>query len=1361
MALESNTTMQRSSGGVRSATWLLTLLLVTVHAASALAPTLPVDATIRRPITELPSAAPLLTTYWAVSASSSGLIASARYHGGTSLVNRSSSEFFFPTASNRTITSIVASKKDASMFAAIAVDVVYFFSSTQQSCQNIGSYTVLNQTFAMIYPTSFAVPLVVQDVLYIGTAKITGLSSDNAGVYALNLTSASLWWSFMMPSPSLPSSVQYANYQHFYDSTLRGVGALMLQTSNDGSSGTTTYFVSLAGVDLQAQIVSVDSPGYQLLVINSTAVMQGSFSLIFYLVPVFSTGTPIVANQTGKLGFSSDLSCALFQVITAPFYLYNGYVYASCISQFFVVNAYSLAFTFATPLTSATYAYGVAFTDTTDTVNRLFLGTAAGSVYRVSMTSVATLTLIYTDPDIALWNGASGEVGVQYLQGYYPVVSSAQLVPSKATPMLLVGTRVLDITSTVRAINPLPSSSVITWQIVLPNFRLTLAPAFDGLHCALASGTSSTGSSGDAPSIPLQLHSAYELIMSSNTTAASIVAPSPVFFEWPLPSPTPLGVAFDYEGQLTFIAAGDGLYQTTGGYTPSATRVCTATATSTFLITQPTWVYERLTSYKNVTYDVTTFFINTTNVTMHNSTSNTNYTVLVNVTMNTTTLQWRLDPQVNATKSLCYVDQQSRISCYNATTKSCGAINAVPLCDGSSSLIANKLIPVGGIGSGVVAFFCTGASATVGVNVLDVRSGVIKSFGSKTTSGLMGVVDDAEGAIYVPEELSGAAASAEPATKRYMIRKYWVNATTGASPVWSASSNVSIISNLAVDPVTNSSTTTFPRAVRVIGTVLPSNGIRGYQLASFAVSTGVSTSGASALLPVVQFDGAVESWLALSTRWVNVTTASSTSPLQIFAYVITNSFFAIVNVTGTGRTVPVVLWAPTTSFGTNIGLLNVRQATPIMDHNLGVAAVMGPLGVSAFSMRNGTFLWQSSFNTSYPSPPSTTNMLLTQINSTVVFSTQSGIAAVDMLTGTRTFDLSYQTIATAVGFNGTSARCAAVCGISTGLIADYTKNYFVAVVYTSEGLFGAPFYVQPNLTSQAMPLVNSSSGAFRPLNWRTETKTPIVSHTISWSSTQSASDVKSQSRTPSEESSLSGSDLLTLSVNPLASRTHKHTHSAVLTLSRTRSFSLSAQVSVSLSKPKKIPTRTRTTNSISMTHMNSFTSGMTITRRISATKQSPSLSVDDTSTKTNIQTRTRTELITVTMPQVSWTPNLTRTKSLGFTETPIYIPPPTPPPTPMPTPVPPNLAAPPEEANYAFVVGPSVAFVVIAVAVALAVIAKKKRSAKKAEEARFRLERGDVPEEMNHNEEMSDRGRGRGDDDYEPPVLSEDLDARE
>lgn len=97
----------------------------------------------------------------------------------------------------------------------------------------------------------------------------------------------------------------------------------------------------------------------------------------------------------------------------------------------------------------------------------------------------------------------------------------------------------------------------------------------------------------------------------------------------------------------------------------------------------------------------------------------------------------------------------------------------------------------------------------------------------------------------------------------------------------------------------------------------------------------------------------------------------------------------------------------------------------------------------------------------------------------------------------------------------------------------------------------------------------------------------------------------------------------------------------------------------------------------------------------------------------------------------------------------------------MPTPVPPNLAAPPEEANYAFVVGPSVAFVVIAVAVALAVIAKKKRSAKKAEEARFRLERGDVPEEMNHNEEMSDRGRGRGDDDYEPPVLSEDLDARE
>jgi hypothetical protein len=1344
--------MRSGSSHMAEAIALLALMCCCANVVSALAPTLPIDATVRRSITELPSAAPLLTTYWAASATSSGLIMSSRYRGGTFLTNQSSSEYFFPTLPNRTITSIVASKRDGTSFAAIAVDVVYFFHTTQASVQYVGSFTTANQTFAMVYPTPSSVPLVVHDILYIGTAKITDLESDNAAVYAFNLTSATSWWRYTISASSLLN----ANYPHFYDSTIRGVGAVMLQVA--GSSGTITYFVSLDGVDLQVQIESSDSAGFQLLVINSTTVMQGSFSLIFYLIPEFHSGAATVANQTGKLSFSSDLSCSLFQVITAPFYLYSNYIYATCITQFFVIQANTLAFTTTTEPNRQTLAYGVTFADTSSTANQLFLGTPAGVVYRVEMTSTATLTVVYTDPDLALWNGDAAEVGLRYMRGYYPMISSAQLTPNKATPMLLLGVRVLDITSTVRAVNPLVATQPIVWQLVLPNVRLTLAPAFDGLHCALASGTSSSGSSGEVPSVPLQLHSATGLIASSNTTIGTTSAPSPRFFTLPLPSPTPLGVAFDYDSQRTIIAAGNGLYVTTGGYTPTMTQLCPNTPTSTSLVVQPTWVYHRVTTYINATFNVTTFSINTTNVTMFNSTSGTNYTALVNVTVNTTTLQWRIDPQVAATKSLCYVDQQSRILCYNTTSSSCAT--ALQLCNGSSSLTQNRLVPVGGVGSGVVALFCTGTTSTAGVNVVDVRTGELKVFGSSSTSGLMGVSDDQEGALYVPEETTGAAASAEPAAKRYIIRKYWANATTGASPAWSASSSVSIISNLAVDVMT--SNTTFARSVRVIGTVLPPNRIRGYQLASFATSTGVSTSGATSLLPAVQFDGAQESWLSLSTRWVNVTGATSGTPLQIYAYVITDSFFAILNATGTGRTVPVVLWAPTTSFGTNIGLFQTRLATPIMDHTLGVAVVMGSLGISAFSMRNGTFLWQSTFNTSYPSPPPTASMLLTQVNATVVFSTQSGVAAVDMLTGVRTFDLGYQAVATAVGFNGTSTRCAAVCGLSSGLITDYTKNYFVAVVYTSEGLFGAPFYVQPNLTAQGTPLANSGSQSFRPLSRRTATITPVLSHTISFTATASSSNELSKSRSPSDESSVSPSEFLTPTVNPLQSRTRRLTHSGVLSLSRTRSSSLSEQASVSLSKPKKIPTSTRSTRSVSMSQeMNTHTAGMTATRRPSLTKGTQSPTEYQTSSKTVNQTRTHTQLLTLTLPQQSWTPNMTRTHSLGLTLTPIYIPPPTPPPTPMPTPVPPNLAAPPEEPNYAFVAGPVVALIVLGVALTLAILAKKRRSRKKAEEARNRLERGDVAEELHgDDEEMGGRGRGRGSD-YEPPIMSEDLDARE
>lgn len=102
-------------------------------------------------------------------------------------------------------------------------------------------------------------------------------------------------------------------------------------------------------------------------------------------------------------------------------------------------------------------------------------------------------------------------------------------------------------------------------------------------------------------------------------------------------------------------------------------------------------------------------------------------------------------------------------------------------------------------------------------------------------------------------------------------------------------------------------------------------------------------------------------------------------------------------------------------------------------------------------------------------------------------------------------------------------------------------------------------------------------------------------------------------------------------------------------------------------------------------------------------------------------------------------------------------------PTPAPTPVPPNLAAPPEEPSYAFIAGPVVAFIVLAVAITLALMAKKRRAKKKAEQAFNRLERGDTAEDnpQHFDEDIDEEMNSRGQ--YQPPpmMMHDDLDARE
>ncbi|CUI15469.1 Hypothetical protein, putative, partial [Bodo saltans] len=561
-------------------------------------PTPPIAASVSRNANELPSAAPTLTKkYWAVGASSSGLIASSRYHGGTSLVNRSASEFFFRTLSNRTISSIVVSQHDSTAIAAIAVDTIYFFQSFETHCIACGSFSVTNQTFTQVITIPSATFLVVNDTLIIGTATIPSLPSGSVGVFAVNISTTSFWWNVLFPVVA----VQYANYPHFYDPIIRG-GALMPQTSVDGSSGTVTYFYSLDGVDQQAQIQSYDSPGFQLVVVNSTTVVQVSFSIIFFLVPTFRSGTVLVARQSGKLGFSSDLSCALFQVNPAQIYYFNGYLYATCVVQLFVVNAFNLAWHTASEPSGNILALSALFPDTSDPANQFYLGTTSGVVYQVAMSSAAVLTRIFSDSTTALWSSGTSDVGLSFMSGYYAATSSVDLTPNKATPMLALGVGLLSITSNLYALNlaGLAPARPIFWQVALSNFRLTFPPAVDGLHFVLSSGAQ-LYSDTVVRSIPLQLHSTCEFVESSDTTVGNTTsAPTRVIFFGFQPSPIPLGVAFDYDKQLMMIVAADGgVYAVNQSVPHSPYRLCSAAPTnSSALVIQPTWVYNRVLLFK-------------------------------------------------------------------------------------------------------------------------------------------------------------------------------------------------------------------------------------------------------------------------------------------------------------------------------------------------------------------------------------------------------------------------------------------------------------------------------------------------------------------------------------------------------------------------------------------------------------------------------------------------------------------------------------------------------------------------------------------------------------------------------------------
>lgn len=1306
---------------------LIIALVSRVQGATYSSPTLPIQATITRDEGDVPTAPPLLTTYWAVSATARGLVAAQKYRGGTYLSNQSQSDVFMATGANYTITNFAASTTTTS-FVAIANQNAYFFATNRTSCWLVNTLAAPDgQSFTLFSPTRRP-PLVVGDTVFIGTSS-TGNGRTPPWIYAVNMSTGQVWWSIVFDESIVPlSAPQYANFVHAYDATM----GLFLQTSPEGSS-TVTYVYTLAGVGRNMTITNADNPDYTLIVINSTSIVQITFSMTFYQLQVGGS------VQTAKITFST-LGCSLFENILAPFYFTSGRLYAVCVSTLYVVNVATLTATSSASDNNEAITMGATFPDTTS-IAKYILGTTSGVVYRVMVENSAPpyLSRIYTDPDMSVWQGESTEVGLRYITGYYPMISSWQQVPNKATPMLAVGTRIISTASTLRGVNPL-GVNLTAWQLTLADFRITMQPACDGLHCVVSSGTDPGGMSAPAPSVPLRLHTADAMVTAANSTIGRPTATADPFYTWAVPTISPLGVAYDYDAQKTLIVASNGLFSTTSTATsvPTTAQLCTAPSSAT-LAMQPAWVYDRINFYTNVTYNTTILVNQTQNQTFTNTTTNVTSWHLVNVTVNQTQLAWRIDTTVKATKALCYVDATYILRCYNTTTLIC---NILQLCDVSGGVMLNSLQPVNE-GDGSLVVFCTGAAATVGAQLVNVKTNTLTSFGTRSTSGVRGAIDSVEGALYVPEEQSGAAPTSEPATKRFLIRKYWLNSTTA---VWSAGSNLSLASNLFVDPVVVN--VTVARKVRAVGTVLPSNKIRGYTLISFDITTGQNTSS------IMQLDNANEPVVYLSSAWTNTTSMSSSAVvLQPLVYLVTPSFFAVVNATVSGRVVFTLSLLATNSFRANIGFFDVKRTTPIVNTDFGVAVIMATRGPVAFNFYNGSLLWQFGFNSTFPTTPTTSSLLLQPVNRSAIFTTQKGVAVADIVTGVCYWTLQYTQPAIAAAYNGTYERLAAVASIPSGVISDYRTTPYYATVFTTEGLFAAPFYVEPN----GGATFNTSAVAFQPLRLRTWSMSPRFTLSNTTSMSTSNTEELSRSQTPTDEVSSTVTPIETPTINPLESRTHRMTDSARLTATKTPRLTDSQRVTPTISLPRRIPTRTHSmTMTPSQQQSRTLTEGITQTSRLSPTR-SGVITLTSKVTESITVGVTLTQALTLSLDITASVYAYSPTVELSPTISPYYTPPKTRAPTPGPTPVPPNLAAPPEEVSYAWVAGPAIGLILLVGAISLAVIAKKKRSAKKAARALANLQRGEDYEEQGASSyrEMAQQEQDR----YNPPNLEHDADA--
>lgn len=1260
-----------------------------------------------------PSAQPILTRYWAISATEAGIAVSRRYSGGATLDG--APDLFFETV-NKT-TSLVASQSTSS-FAAVAGSNVYLFYANESSCRLQYVYPALEfQSFDLFSSAmSPAKPLVVGDTLYVGSVDISEFGR-NSQLVALNISTGTLYWSQQR------SDTRHLNFPHLYSAVLGGV---LVQSSSSGSD-TFSYLLGLDGRDLNLTITNTDSPDYRAVVISRQLMMLARFSMTFFSLPETGEATVFKKDTFSTLG-----CIGIMNPIDTPIAVVQATnVYTVCLSKLFVsvVGSGTVTHSSVEEPNSHNLAYGsILNASTTSPV--LFLGTAQGAVYRVNSATPSSpqLTPVYTDPDAALYDTEDQSCGLRSVEVYEPPVSASALsVRSVSAPALLIAARVTPKVATLRAFIAL-APTVILWQIVRSDVGLVRAAHADGLHVVVASDASD-----DAGRFkPLLLFSLLGLALQGQAvgfTAAPPASATP-FYVQAAPSISPLGLSFDLDANKTLVVSNNGIYSmtyTSGTNSVGSNQECPLAAA---LRCPPAWVYKRSTLLTNVSYNVTTFVNITVNQTRYNTTvqnitingnttlSNvtTNYTVLVNETTNHTSTAWRIDARRIASKSLCVLSTGNVVTCLNATASSPCQTFTLAGCDTSGGLTPNDVRPVD-VGDGRMVVFCTGASSTVGAVLIDVVTGSVVTFGSKPTGGITGAWSG--DGVVVPQDQSGSQPSALPESKRFSLA--WYHWNNSASPRWSAALGVGIVSNVviqdgAVHCVASNVSTTVPP-------------LRFYQHITLRLADGFSVGSYNGLWPSLPLTETGEVVLHLSTWWAHNMTVG---------YVVSRTFVAIFNASWPPLRPKVGVFALVSSVAYGVGALLPARVQPLIIGDQEVGIVVAMYGVVAFNLYNGSMLWTAPANfTDGVAVP-----LLQRLNNSVAVSTSGSVSVIDIASGVRYAQAASMPTTTAVaGSVLQSPRYVAVVEPSTGFVSNYNVTNFALVSYsTTTGVLAAPFQVQPRL---GFSYPSPFERRFVPIRVRTETATPRVSPSVTESHKVSATQAPSNTTTYTQEPSASVSMDTTRTINTLLSRTAP----------KTRSFPLSLTRSVSGTQGTSA-TRSRSYDATaSLTLRQSKSEMITVSRRQSRSRSlvvsvSQSLTADVTPSKTRTVTppprvtpsATHHLTVTVELPTPAPTPIPPSTPA------PTPVPTPVPPPTPIPpTPIPPSLAAPPEQASYTWVAGPALALIALAGVGAGAVVMKKRRAAKKA--ARLgRYSQFDGVEKGNESEM------------YEPPNLAREAD---